>query len=187
MFDSARFKERLADRAPKFAWMQPWFPATMNSVLDIGCGSATIDVHIARAYPEAIINLLDGDTPMRSVGKNQVGYQNATIPWKDRTVGMAVVKHFAPDSVVVGHEPDRYLTIPADLIISQRSWGHHYPITEYIALVDRSLRRRGRIIVDLRFKTPGRAVLERHGYRLVAVIEGGSKKCERTVWERDLT
>ncbi len=178
------YDEMIAKKRADFEAMLPVLPDDLSSVLDIGCGHAIIDVYLAGRYPEATFHLLDAAAHVPHDGKNQVGYNEKTIPWKDRHVGMAVMAHQFPGVAVLGHEPDPSKTIPCDLVVSLRSWGHHYPISEYIFLVERSLSEHGRIVVDLRFNTPGREMFQTHGFALVGVIAGGSQKCERTVWKR---
>ncbi len=178
------YDEMIAKQQANFEAMIPVLPETVTAVLDIGCGHALVDTFLGQRYPNATFHLMDAAVHVPCDGKNQVGYNEKTVPWKDRNAGIVVMAYHCPGVAVLGHEPDPLKTIPCDLVISTRSWGHHYPISEYIFLVERSLSADGRIIVDLRFDTPGREMFLATGFELVSVITGGSQKCERTVWQR---
>lgn len=167
-----------------FNLIKDWLPAKVSSILDIGSGPAGIDVWLARHYGAIEINLLDGDRHIEAIGKNQVGFRAHTEAWKDRNEGARLVREHAPDCVVKGHPPDPSLTIPADLIVSLRAWGHHFSVETYIGLVERSLRPGGRLILDIRNSTDGLAVLDKHGFISAANISSNSEKCLRYVIER---
>lgn len=95
----------------------------------------------------------------------------------------AFARH-CPDVPVRTWPPDPGLTIPCELIYSNCSWGHHYPIETYLDLARRSLRAGGVLIVDLRRGEKaehGERVLGDHFGRL-GTIESPGKKYLRTVW-----
>lgn len=186
-----------ADRIEQdFQAMLPWLPKRVSSILDIGCGYGHIDDHLIRHYGGQgyggiglSIHLLDGDETVLSVGKERTGYLAKTKPWRDRNVAVSRIKNAFPACQVYGHPANPNLTIPCDLIISRRAWGHHFPIATYIGLADRSLRHSGRIITDIRLDrgrdTDGLGAFQSYGFRVVSGnIELRSQKCRRVVLGR---
>jgi hypothetical protein len=167
--------------------LKGWLPESVSDVLDIGCGLPVIDMWIARHYGERriIFHLMDGDERIRPIGKNQIGYQKTTKPWKSRYRAIAFLSKEAPGCEVLGYPGDPSLTIPCDLIISRRAWGHHFPIQMYLDLADRSLRPNGRIITDIRIGTPGVKAFEARGFKVLCdTLEVRSVKCKRIVLSR---
>lgn len=122
--------------AEDFAGMEPHLPAHVESILEIGCGMAAIEVFLTRKYPHARLELLDGD------GENVVGgYLPTSEPYNSR----------AHTELLLGangarvdrwHDVGTDALLEADLILSMASWGYHYPLATY--------RARGFAIVDLR-------------------------------------
>jgi hypothetical protein len=165
----------------------PFLPARVSSILDIGCGNhPLIDIWLSRYYSNPLtIHLIDGDKQIRPRGKEQVNFRQQTIPWRDRNAAIAMLHREVAGCAVYGHPPDPGLTIPCDLIVSRRSWGHHYPISTYIDLADRSLREGGRIIVDIRNETDGLKVFGKRGFRVISDnLELTSPKCQRLALTR---
>jgi len=159
--------------------MRPWLPAKCNDFLDIGCGRGGIAIHVARHYCTATAHLIDG-----SDEQPPVSWCTDGTPWRDVGTAMAAFARHAPEIAVKTWPPDPLLAIPCELIYSNCSWGHHYPISTYLGLACRSLRPGGTLIVDLRIGPlgeQGRAALARH-FDPVATIETPGKKYTRTVW-----
>ncbi len=176
----------VTDRRQQYEWMREWLPlpSPVRAFLDIGCGPAYTDVWLARHYGDCVtVHLMDGACD-RPIGKAEVGMRASTIPWKDRNTGIANVLQHVPGFEVKGWDADPGLTIPCDLIVSFRSWGFHYPVTTYLGLAQRSLSADGRIIVDLRRGASGLSAFDDAGFESLAIIEGGSHKCDRHVLER---
>lgn len=165
----------------EFAEMEPYLPKGVKSILDIGCGPAQIDVLLGQHYGAPLeIHLMDGD----GTKEQRVGYRPQIEAWNDRRAARRMVKEALGDRFkVLAWEPDPNLTIRGlDLIISLKSWCHHYPCAIYLPLVNRSLRPGGKLIVDIRNKTDGLEVLREAGYRQVVKI-GETRKCERWLLE----
>jgi hypothetical protein len=164
-----------------------WLPEKVSDVLDIGCGLPVIDMWLARHYggKGVTFHLMDGDERINPIGKNQIGYQKITEPWKSRYRAIEYLSKEAPGCEVMGYPGDPSLTIPCDLIISRRAWGHHFSIRMYMDLVDRSLRPNGRIITDIRIGTPGIETFEARGFKVLRDdLEVRSIKCKRIVLSR---
>ncbi|MCR4331291.1 MAG: hypothetical protein NUV34_01085 [Sulfuricaulis sp.] len=132
--------------AEDFAGMEPHLPAHVDSILEIGCGMAAIEVFLKRKYPGAHLSLLDG------TGENIVekgapaetgkgGWQDTLAPYNSRAHTEMLLE---ANGVTV----DRWIDIgtkeslAADMVLSMASWGYHYPLSTY--------KTAGLHIVDLR-------------------------------------
>lgn len=110
-----------------FAQLEPHLPERVESILDIGCGLAGIDVLLKRRYPDAKLYLLDGDGDETRSGWNPDGDLGA---FNSRAATEELLK-------VNGIVPDGWYNIgsskhlKADLVISLASWGYHYPLSTY--------------------------------------------------------
>ena len=165
-----------------FETMLPWLPeqGTVTRFLDIGCGYGGVAMWMARRYPGAVAHLIDGDG-----SEKWVGYREDGQAWSDVRLAARLFAKHCPGREVHAHPPDPAQTIPCELIWSNVSWGHHYPIETYLDLALRSLRPNGTLIVDLRLGevgAHGEEVLARHFLRKGAAHTG--KKYTRTVWRR---
>lgn len=137
--DPREVKRRYAAHvAEDFAGMEPHLPARVGSILEIGCGMAALEVFMKHRYPEARLELLDGDSVSREGG---AGYSNNPDVYNSRALTELLL---SANGVRVDRWHDIGTTeqLEADLIISMASWGYHYPLATY--------RTRGNHIVDLR-------------------------------------
>lgn len=137
--DDEEVKRRYASWvAEDFANMEPWLPIRAERIIEVGCGMAGLSVFLKRHYPDARLELLDGDTVTREGG---AGYSSAPDVYNSRACTEALL---AANGVTV----DRWIDIgtkellEADLIVSMASLGLHYPLSTY--------RLKGLCIVDLR-------------------------------------
>jgi len=180
--DAARFGHRLpyyTQRVREEAeQLRPWLVPVM-SCLDIGCGLGLIDALIAKITGANHVHMMDGQG---AIDNRVMGYNDGTKAWADVRVGRRLVAANT-DADVTAHVADPTVTIPVDLIVSFKSWGHHYNIDEYLPLALRSLKPGGRVIVDLRNGKGGREVLEANGFKVVGSFIA-SPKCVRTILER---
>lgn len=151
-------------------------------VTDIGCGFAGIDVLLTRWLHVGEVMLIDGDGSSPRAG----GFHSLTIPWND----VRIAEQFVRENVIVDiHSATVPPAPPAwetDLIISLKSWGHHYEVDCYLAYARRCLRPGGLIILDIRKNTDGRHKLENYGFECLGRA-GGTLKTDRLVFrEKDL-
>jgi len=118
-------KEYARDVAEDFRQIEPYLPATVDSILDVGCGMAGIDVLLKKKYPEAKLYLLDGD------GEDWGAGWNSTFkPFSSRDAAETLLA--ANGFYVDGwYDIDTKETLKADLIVSLLSMGWHYPIENY--------------------------------------------------------
>lgn len=150
--------------------------------LDIGCGLAVIDVFLARAGVSTI-RLMDGAANIPRI----TGIKEGTQAWADVGIGTDVVKrNVRGGAVVYRHVADAYppSPIPVDMIISTRSWGHHYAMSTYLDLARKSLSYGNPLIVDVRTGTNGKQELLDAGFEFNRTLPDRSKKCTRMVFTR---
>lgn len=137
--DPEEVKRRyVAHVAEDFAGMEPHLPARVDSILEIGCGMAALEVFMKRRYPDARLELLDGDSVSREGG---AGYSDKPDVYNSRALTELLL---TANGVKVDrwHDIGTKELLEADLIISMASWGYHYPLSTYLT--------RGLHIVDLR-------------------------------------
>mgnify|MGYP003394498862 CR=1 FL=1 len=156
------------------------FVPLATRVMDIGSGFAGIDVLLGRDSGVTWVHLIDGD----GSGDRNAGFANTMLPWYDVRLGAQLVRdnvrHAKVTTVVVPPIPQPW---SADMVISLKSWGHHYPVGVYLDLVKRSLRPGGYVILDIRTGSGGRHNLEAAGFVFMARV-GGTIKTDRMVFRR---
>lgn len=155
-----------------FLGMEPHFPARVDTIIEVGCGLAAIEVFIKRKFPAAHLTLLDGDTVTREGGG---GYSDNPDVYNSRALTDMLL-------AANGVKADRWLDIgteellQADLIMSMASWGLHYPFASY--------RADGFVICDLRRANEGK--------KIAAIQAAGGKsiftgpKYERMAWHEPI-
>lgn len=151
-----------------------------NRLMDIGCGFAGVDVLIARHARCATVHLLDG----AGHGPRQTGMQDVTMPWNDVRLAATLMRDNVGCKVKTSIVPPTPASWSANLIISLKSWGHHYPISTYLSFVRTSLDWDGYLIIDIRKGSDGRQTLEAGGLYCLQRI-GGTDKCDRFIFEHD--
>jgi hypothetical protein len=114
------------DVAADFAMIEPYLPARVESILDIGCGMCGIDVFLRRKYPLARLELLDsdGDKPF-------YGHGAECWPYGNRRAAEALLAANGAGKVDRWHDVGTRETLRADLVVSLLSWGFHYPLSSY--------------------------------------------------------
>jgi hypothetical protein len=117
--------EYAADVEKDFLQIEPFLPETVNTILDIGCGMAGIDVFLKLKYPDAHLCLLDGDGE-----KFGSGWNKTLDPFSSRAIAGKLLR---ANGVSVGHWFDigTKEDLKADLVVSLLSWGFHYPLDTY--------------------------------------------------------
>jgi hypothetical protein len=108
-----------------FRIIEPHLPEKVESILDIGCGMAGIDVFLKRKFPNATLALLDSDGD-----ETTYGWHAVCNPYSSRKSAEALL---AANGVKADrwHDVGTQEELKADLVISLISWGFHYPISTY--------------------------------------------------------
>jgi SAM-dependent methyltransferase len=166
----------------------PFLPEAAASFLDIGCGLGGLAALLANHYgPRVKAHLLDG-AGWRPKTRQDMGYHDKAAPWSDvgeaarllrETLGLRAIPWTPAEIDQAGAQAVK----PLDLVVSIKSWGHHYSVTRYLKLVRCSLQLGGRLIRDLRTGAGGEAVLASAGFKLVDVVRRGVKS-HRAVYTR---
>lgn len=150
----------------------------IESVLDIGAGRGDIDAYIAQRGDVKRIHLVDGD----GTGLHVSGYSSTpTVPWRDVMIGVEFLKDRIPEGIkLTWSYPDTPWVDNYDLVVSLKSWGHHYPISTYL---DRVVAVKPKLIlVDLRARKgkvrEGMQQIHDAGFRTVAKVDE-TPRCAR--------
>lgn len=162
------------------SWHFAEWRQTALRITDIGCGFAGIDVLLYRWLRPLEIMLIDGDGSAPREG----GFHSSTIPWNDVRIAEQFLRENVTvdiHSATVPPEPPHWKT---DLIISLKSWGHHYEVDAYRDYARRCLRPGGVIILDIRKNTDGRNKLEQYGFECLGRA-GGTLKTDRLVFREE--
>jgi len=164
-----------------FSMIESWLPARMDSVLDIGCGMGGIDILIQRNRFVKRIYLIDGD----GTGEKRNGFSHEMKPWNDVREAKQFIAGNVSNCTVYDKIPTRFLV---DLVISLKSWGHHYPVCTYLPLVKRSLHPAGHVIMDIRkiHKEIGLRTMSDNDFRFLSCIYE-TEKSERMVFDRKIS
>lgn len=166
------------DMAREYAEIRPHLPRRAVAVLDIGCGVGGIDVLLYRHYGTPRLYLADRT---ETSGQVYYGFQEKGAFYNslDATRRL-LVANGVPEPVLrfreVGSECRLDVPEPLDLVISLISWGFHYPVKVYADQVRALLRPGGRVILDVRKGTDGRAELEARFPRVLKISETRKKE-----------
>lgn len=160
--DPEEVKRRYAAHVEEdYKGMLPHLPEKVGKILEIGCGMAGIQVFLKQKYPDAVLELLDGDKVSNAGG---AGYSNNPDVYNSRKHTEMLLN---ANGVTVSRWHDLYTKelLEADLIISMASLGYHYPLNTY--------KLKGFCIVDLRRgpeKRRGKLVVEGIKYDRCAFV-----------------
>ncbi len=159
-FRGRRIKELYQQEIEEeFATFKDSIPRQVNSMLDIGCGLAGMDICINRELrkPGMKFHLLDktrveGDVFYRFEEKG--AFYNSLDITKDFLIRNGINK----ENISI-YEANAKNEIPidgnVDLIISIASWGFHYPVDIYLEQAFEILEDGGVLIIDVRNDTDG--------------------------------
>lgn len=155
-----------------FEAMKPWL--IEGDLLDIGCGVGGPTALIAQ-HCRGKVHLLDGT----DWGSRHVGFDSTMAPYNDRAETETMLR--ANGIAEFRWWPVGATELPkVRNVVSLISWGWHYPVSTYLAAVEKALDAGGRLILDLR---PGKSHDLSRSFELVCSYQGFGK-CNKTVWER---
>lgn len=171
------------DIAVEYQKIAKYLTIPLKSVLDIGAGRGDIDVYLAQRGDVKHIHLVDGD----GTGEHVSGYSSRpTVPWRDVMTGVDFVTPRVPKDVkVTWSHPHTPWVDNFDLVVSLKSWGHHYPLSTYL---DRVIAVQPKLILlDLRTRKgvcgDGIKQLRKVGFREVARVDE-TPRCARYLFKR---
>ncbi len=171
------------DMEAEYASFQHFLPEACRSVLDIGCGVAGINVFIQRHYGKQGIDfyLLDKTQVTRNVFylyQPRAAFYNSLVAAK----AMLVDNGISAEAVHPLEANDNYdipLGASVDLVLSLLAWGFHFPVQTYVNQVFSLVREGGVVILDVRKKTDGLAILRRVFSHVELIVE--TNKYDRVV------
>jgi SAM-dependent methyltransferase len=166
------------DMAREYEEIRPHLPRRAVAILDIGCGVGGIDVLLHRHYGTPRLYLAD-----RTETSGEVYYgfaeRGAFYNSLDATRRL-LLTNGVPERAMrfreVGAECRLDVPEALDLVISLISWGFHYPVAVYADQLRALLRPGGRVILDARKGTDGRAQLEKRFPRVTTISETRKKE-----------
>jgi len=156
-----------------------------TSMLDIGSGRAVKSLLIADHYKIGRVHLMDGTGGSCKDTGNNGGYtEKVPEAWSDVRDGYNNFVARLPHVECHWHIADPNLVIPpVDLIVSFRSWGHHFNINAYTDLARRCLTDNGLVVTDIRRRTEGEERMIAAGFVTVMQIPNESEKARRLVFK----
>ena len=157
----AKFTEDINE---EYLTIKDYLPTHAKNVLDIGCGVAGIDALIYEHYDNDFeVYLLD-----KTFVDKKVFYKLERIGSFYNSLSIAqdlLVLNNVPESQIHTQEVDSGNQIAFDtqfdIVISQISWGFHYPISVYLDQVYEKMRTSGVLIVDVRKNSGGEDLLRK--------------------------
>lgn len=167
-FRSRRFAELYElDLQNDFDTFSTNLPLSAKTVLDIGCGIGGIDIlidrHFSGAKDRPHFVLLDTDGKAK---RSHFGYapkdaaHNALVATERFVVRNGIQRERLSLVNINQHSFPKDKRF--DVVISLLSWGFHYPVNEYIALVHETLSKSGVVILDVRKNSSGENDLRRY-------------------------
>lgn len=148
-----------------------------GDVLDIGCGLGGFSALMAK-HCKGKLHLLDG-TGWTS--GRRVGFGPYLEPYNDCAATESLLE---ANGIVDYHWWPIGATElpPVTVVTSMLSWGWHYPVSTYLAAVEKALPVGGRLILDVRPDEGQEKVLEQ-SFELIGRPQGFGK-CNKMVWQR---
>lgn len=165
---SVLFSSKIRNEFNKNMWLEydiirPYLPRIVKSILDIGCGTAGIDVLISKHYQNAInIFLIDKTCVDKRIyydfNTNGSFYNSLRISKKVLECnGVLSSRIYLQEAT---EKNNILFNQQFDIIISLISWGFHYPINTYLTEVYEKLNKNGVLILDIRKGTCGENEIE---------------------------
>lgn len=139
-------------------------PKNCQSVLDIGCGIAGINILVNRhcKNPDMKFYLLDKSEIEDSVfylfNSKGAFYNSLELACDTLASNGISKKNIVP--IVANEKNEIAIDGKIDLIISLISWGFHYPVSTYLDRAHEILSDNGRLIIDVRKDTDGLDLLK---------------------------
>lgn len=128
--------------------LKPFLPASIKSVLDIGCGIGGIDYYLSKNHGSPVLHMLD-------YNKKDENIHFGLRPTASKYNSLESTREFLNNNGITNFElhdaekgyPDGH---EYDLIISLLSCGYHYPVNTYLNGIIKTLSKDGALIIDVR-------------------------------------
>lgn len=165
-----------------FAAIQAQMPPGCRRVLDIGCGLGLIDLLLYRAveHDKPRFYLLDksvevaslANSPIAPTGFNELYVFTASL---QQSAAFLELNGVAAADIQLCEVGDWQIPsgAPFDLVFSRKSWGFHYPLSEYLDDVALAVAPHGVVITDVRAGTGGEQQLLRRFAEVGVLLKSG--------------
>ncbi|MBL7131192.1 MAG: hypothetical protein ISS45_07310 [Candidatus Omnitrophica bacterium] len=152
------------DLEQEYESIRNYLPTKCNSILDIGCGVAGIDVFLSKHYfPKNIdFYLLDKTKVEKRIYymfEEKGAFYNSLRTAQKLLLENGIKKENI-NLIEATDNSDIMIASKIDFAISLISWGFHYPVTTYLNRVWELLNDKGCIIIDIRKGTNGKKEIE---------------------------
>ncbi len=178
MVRAPSINEEYAGRmAEVFKNLRPHLPEDVDSIVDVGCGVAGLDVYLWHHYAERDPGIVLFDKTQVSDSVYYQFYPDAAYYNSLEVAEQTLTLNDVPEDSVRAVEASQENLLDlgsTDLVISLYSWGFHYPLDTYMEEVKEILSPDGRVIIDLRRGTDGVETCEEH-FRSVERLEDEPK------------
>lgn len=179
-------KNYFKDLQGDYSGINKLLPLKVESILDIGCGMAGIDLFLYNHYkdiaPDLVLLDKEGKSEIYYGFKNDGAYYNSF--------------KLAADFLKINGVPGNKIKIVNittnpfpkdqnfDLVISLISWGFHYPVETYLKDVYSTLSEDGVLVIDIRKNTDGEKELKRKFKQIITISEYRKHKrliCKKSI------
>jgi SAM-dependent methyltransferase len=152
-------------------------PERVESILDIGCGIAGIDVLLDQHYDGvADFYLLDKTKTDENIyygHSENAAFYNSLAVTKEFLIANGISSNRIHAQEVADDNRILFET-QFDLVISGMSWGYHYPVSTYLDRVYDLLKPGGILMIDIR-KEVGADVLVKNKFGLIETVYDSSE------------
>ncbi len=187
-FFSSTIKDEFnKDMESEYSKLKQYLPQNANSILDIGCGVAGIDVFINNHYTNKInIFLIDKTEIDKNVYYN---YEKRGSFYNSLKVAKSLLEINGVDSSQINLQEatasnEIKFKQKFDIVISLISWGFHYPVLTYLDEVYKKMNKNGILILDLRKHTGGEKDIEKRFANYQIIFE--NKKYMRILAKKEI-
>jgi len=156
--------------------IREYLPKNTETVLDIGCGVALLDLFLFRHYlclnKKIRLFLMDKS---RTDSKIFYGYKRKASYYNSLSESRVMLEvNGVPEENIVlveSNNETNFDVIKPDLVISLLSMGFHYPLDTYIKKIASNISHDGHLIVDIRKNTNGKQIIKQHFKNLITICE----------------
>lgn len=152
-----QFKDQMQK---EYLEMREYLPKEVDSILDIGCGLAGIDILLSKHYKHPELYLMDNSEVSEKVvyGYDRRREFYSSFDATEALLKANYIKNYNLIDIKIKRLP---MFEKIDLVISLLSCGYHYPVTEYLGYIKTILSKDGSLIIDIREKTDGIEIVKK--------------------------
>ncbi len=151
-----QFKDQIQK---EYLEMREYLPTGVESILDIGCGLAGIDILLSKHYGKPELFLMDNSEVSEKV---MYGYDRCVEFYSSFDATEALLKaNYIKNYTIVDIKDKKYPVYKKiDLVISLLSCGYHYSVKEYLDYINTILSKKGTLILDVRENSDGIEIIK---------------------------